>query len=147
MVEITACCSHLSPYAIWCTITHFHLKIRINQAVTDLIDRTNKGINICHALLLFLRQLCLYLSILAGTAIAEREVLQFALDMIQSQSISQRSIEIVRLTCNLHLLVRAHTVKRSHIMQTVSQLDEDGTHIILHRGEDLTVVGHLLRLH
>ena len=66
--------------------------------------------------------------------------------MIQSQTVSQRSVEVIRFTCNLHLFVGTHTVECTHIVQTVSQLDKNSTHIVLHRCENLTEIIHLLRL-
>ena len=52
--------------------------------------------------------------------------------MVQSQTVRQRSIEVVCLSRYLHLLVRAHTAERTHVVETVGQLDEQGTDVVLH---------------
>ena len=67
--------------------------------------------------------------------------------MIQTQAVSQRGIEIVGLTGDLHLLVRTHAAEGAHVVETVGKLDEKRTYIILHRRKDLKEIVYLLRLH
>ena len=86
-----------------------------------------------------------YLLILMGTAIAETQILQLYLDGIKSKAICQRCIEKIRLTGYLHLLMRRHTSQRPHVMQTVCQLDQQRTDVIVDGVEHLFVVVHLLR--
>ena len=57
----------------------------------------------------------------------------------------ERSVEVVGLAGNLHLLIRAHTVKCAHVMQTVGQFYEQCTDIIVQRVEHLFVVVNLAR--
>ena len=66
--------------------------------------------------------------------------------MIKAQTVCERSIEIVGFSRYLHLLVRAHAVQGSHVMETVGQIYEQGTYIELHGCKNLPVVIYLLGL-
>ena len=60
------------------------------------------------------------------------QVLQFALNLVQSQTISQRRIDVKGLAGNLVLFVGRLTLQGAHIVQTVADLDDNHTDIIAH---------------
>ena len=88
----------------------------------------------------------LQLAILARTAVAKREVLKLTLDVIQTEAVCQRSVEVVCLTCDFHLLIRTHTAQRTHIVQSVGQLDKQSVDIKAHRVKNLAKVINLLTM-
>ena len=67
--------------------------------------------------------------------------------MVQTKTVCERCIEIIGLSCNLHLLVRTHAAESTHVMKTVSKLDQQGTDIILHGSKYLTEIIYLLGMH
>ena len=82
--------------------------------------------------------------VLMGTTIAEAQVLQLNLYVVQTEAVSQRRIEKVGLSGNLHLLVGTHTAQRAHVMHTVGKLHQQSTDVIVDGVEHLLVVIHLL---
>ena len=72
--------------------------------------------------------------------IAETEVFQFGLDLVQSQPVGKRRIDIERLTRYLVLLVGRLGSKCTHIVQPVAYLDEDDTDVVAHRQQQLLEV-------
>ena len=83
-------------------------------------------------------------TVFLGTTVTQTQVLQFHLDTIQTQTVCQRSIEVIGLSGNLHLLVRRHAAQCPHIMQTICQFYKQRTDVILHGVQHLLVVIHLL---
>ena len=57
---------------------------------------------------------------------------------MQSHTMRQGGIYIECFTRYLHLFMFRHGIKRSHIMQTVSNLDQNYPHIICQRQNHLT---------
>ena len=55
----------------------------------------------------------------------------------------QRSIEVIGLARNLHLLVGAHATQGTHVMKTVGKFYEQCTYIVMQRVEHLLVVVYL----
>ena len=78
-------------------------------------------------------------------AVLETEVLEFGLDVVQAEAIGERCIEIVGFTGNFHLLVGAHAVECTHVVQSVGKFDKDCTDIVVHRVEHLLEVVELFR--
>ena len=79
-----------------------------------------------------------------GTTITEAQVLQFNLYVVQTEAVSQRRIEEVGLSGNLHLLVGTHTVQRAHVVHTVGELHQQSSDVVVDGVEHLLVVIHLL---
>ena len=77
--------------------------------------------------------------------VLETEIFQLSLDLVQTQAIGDRRINIESFTGNLVLLVRKHGTKGAHVVQTVSNLDEDDTNIIVHCQKKLLEVFGLSR--
>ena len=65
--------------------------------------------------------------------------------MVQTQTISKRSVEIVGFSSNFHLLIGTHTVECAHVVQTVGEFYEQRSHIILYRFENLLIIVNLFR--
>ena len=70
----------------------------------------------------------------------ETQVLQFRLDLIESQTVGQRGIQVERLARNLVLLVGRLGVQRAHVVQTVGYLNQDHTDILAHGEQQLLEV-------
>ena len=95
------------------------------------------------ALLVFLYQVRDVL-VNVGTSETERQVLQFYLNGVKAQSVSQRCIEEIGLAGYLHLLVRTHGVQRAHIVQAVCQFYENGSYVIVNGVKHLLEIVKLL---
>ena len=145
MVEVTSLGTHLAPYAIGHTVAKLYpcFDAIVFQQLAHLCNESFEVLLLCQFHFI---QHPFYLFILTRTAVMERQVFQLSLHMIQSKTVGKRSVEIVRLAGNLHLLVRTHTCQCAHIVQAVGKLHQNGTHVILYRCQYLTVVVHLLRL-
>ena len=77
--------------------------------------------------------------------ILETEVLQLAFDSVKSQSVSDGSIDIQRLSRNFVLLVLWLRPKCPHIVETVCNLDDDNTNVVVHGDEQFFEVLSLRR--
>ena len=51
-----------------------------------------------------------------------------------------RRIDLQRLTSDLLLLFFAHVLQRTHVVQTIGQLDQDDADILGHRDQQLAVI-------
>lgn len=75
----------------------------------------------------------------------EREVLQLPLHLPDPQSLCERRIDLERLMGDPALLLDPQGGKRSHVVESVSELDQDDTDVLRHRQEHLAdVLGVLL---
>lgn len=88
----------------------------------------------------------LYARILARLTEPERQVLQLRLDMIQTQTVGQWSVEELRFAGNLQLLVGPLRLKRAHIVQPVGQLYQQRAHVGVYALEQLPEIVNLLAL-
>ena len=77
--------------------------------------------------------------------ILKAQILQLCLDREKSQAMGQWRIEVKRLARDLELLCRKHRTQRSHIVQTVGDLDQDNPDIITHRQQQLAEILRLGR--
>ena len=77
--------------------------------------------------------------------IFETEVFQFRLDLIQSQAIGKRGVNIKGFACNLILLVGQHGTECTHVVQAVGNLDQDHPDIIRHGEQEFLEVFCLCR--
>ena len=64
--------------------------------------------------------------------IFQRQVIQFYLDLGNTKTLRNRCIDVHGLSGFFLLLFRAHILQRTHIMQTVRQLDNNDTDIFRH---------------
>ena len=76
---------------------------------------------------------------------AETEVLEFRLDLVESQTVGQRCIDVEGLTGYLILLVGGLRLQCTHIMQTVANLDENDANVITHGEQQFLEVLGLCR--
>ncbi|MCY1372243.1 hypothetical protein D9M69_594380 [compost metagenome] len=67
---------------------------------------------------------------LFGMGVFQVEIFQFRLDLVQSETVGQRRINIDGLVRDLKLGIFGHAVERTHIMQAVSQLDQDHAYVL-----------------
>ena len=72
--------------------------------------------------------------------ITKRQIVEFDLHLGDTESLSQRRIDLHRLLSLLLLLGRRHIAKSTHIMQSVGKLDQDDTDILRHGKEHLTEI-------
>ena len=90
-------------------------------------------------------QLVRYLLVGLGVFVFEAEVLQLALDAVQSQSVGKRSIDVERLSGNLVLLVGKHRTEGAHVVQPVGHFDEDDADVLAHGEQQFLEVFGLTR--
>ena len=74
------------------------------------------------------------------------EILQFLTHPLHPHAPGQRGIDIHGFARLLDLLVRPHRLDGAHVMQPVSQLDEDDAQILRHRHEQFAEVFRLFGL-
>ncbi len=72
--------------------------------------------------------------------VRERQFLQLAVDIVQSQAMRDRDVDLHRLAGDAALLFRDHHAQRAHIVQTVGQLDQDHAHIARHGQQHLAEI-------
>ena len=70
----------------------------------------------------------------------ERQILQLLPHPLHPHAPSKRRIDIHCLMGLLRLLVRGHVTDRAHVVQTVSQLDQDNPQVLGHRHEKLAKI-------
>ena len=78
-------------------------------------------------------KLALDVGILFGVFVAETEVLQFGLDLVESQSVGDGGEDIDGLAGYLILLAWLHAFERPHVVQAVGNFDEDDADVVAHR--------------
>ena len=143
VIEIVARPFHLAPDAIRGTVrsTNHCVNALFSQHFANLIHEASESALMAQSVSLNESG---NLLILMGATITETQVLQFNLCVIQPKTIGKRRIEEVRLSGNLHLLVRRHASQRPHVVKTVGKLNQQGTDVIFDGVEHLPVVVHLL---
>ena len=77
--------------------------------------------------------------------VAETQIFKFRLDLVQSQSVGDGRIDIERFSRDLVLLVGRLRCKRAHVVESVTDLNEDHTDVIAHREQQLLEVLGLRR--
>ena len=143
VVEVRACRLHLAPDAVRGTVAYFGTYIQTIAGQTVYVLPGHLP-DLSFVFLTVELHLSRNEFVVLGTAVLEREVLQLTLDLVHTKTVCKRSIEVVCLSSDLHLLVRTHTAERTHIMQTVGKLDEQRTDIVMDRCEHLMEVVYLL---
>src|SRR5438552_67385 len=72
------------------------------------------------------------LVVLLGLQMAERQVFELPLQLPDAQSIGQRSINLHGLLSYAPALGRRPELERLHVVQAISQLDEDDADVLGH---------------
>ncbi len=77
--------------------------------------------------------------------VAERQVEQFLIQVVQSQPVRDRRIDLDGLGGDPRLLVGGDRVERAHVVQPVRELDQDDAQVLRHREQHLAEVLGLRR--
>ena len=85
-------------------------------------------------------QLFLDTVVLLRVLVVETEVLQLRFNLVESQAVGQRSVDIESLASNLVLLVGRLGGQRAHIVKSVADFDEDDADVLAHRQQQLLEV-------
>ena len=93
-----------------------------------------------------LRDPLLDLLVLARVQRREREVLELPLEVVDTEAMRQRRVDVERLLGLLDLLLLAEVAERVHVVQAVAELDQDDPDVGGHRDDHLAVVLGLLLL-
>ena len=108
------------------------------------LDRFDKSSDILVAGRLRLVQLILDKIIRFLLRIFERQILQFRFQLIQSQLMRQRSIQVSSLVCYLEpVLLVARIFDFAHHVHTIRNHNQDYTHILRKRKQQITEVFRL----
>ena len=135
---------HLTPYRIGRLdtsrerILHAHL-IKLGLDGCGKVCKEFLAFSLCDG------KFFLYRCILLRVLILEAEILELHLNLVQSETIGDGSIDIERLASNLVLLVGSQVLERTHIVQAVGNLNEDDADILRHGKEQLLEVLGLRR--
>ena len=78
--------------------------------------------------------------------VAQAQVLELLLDLVDAQAVCDGRVDVQRLLCDALLTLRRLRLERTHIVQPVRQLDEHHADVLAH-GEDHLADGLRLLLH
>ena len=135
---------HLSPYRVDALDTSRDL---VFYAIA-VERRRYRGAELADVLLACGRGL-VYLAcdllVLLRKAVLHAEILQFGLDGIESETVCQRREEVDCLAGDLDLLVLGHGAQRTHVVQTVGDLDKYDAHVVREREQHLAEIFGLKR--
>ena len=84
--------------------------------------------------------------VLLRLEVAQAEIFKFPLDIGDAETVRERRVDLDGLFRDAFLLVLAHVLERTHIMQAVGELDHDDADVLRHREEHLAIVLELLLL-
>jgi len=116
---------------------------QVQELLADGLHRLDGGLL---AAGLVLQDLGLQVGVLVGQGVAEREVLQLALELPHAQARGDGRKDLQGFLGDPGLLVRAQRPQGAHVVQPVGQLDQDDPQIASHGQEDLAQVLGLGRL-
>ena len=74
----------------------------------------------------------------------KRQILQFAINIIETQPVGDGNVHLHRLARNPTTLVDGHCIERAHIVQSVGELHENDAHIARHGQQHLAKIFCLL---
>ena len=143
LIERNAFGVHLLPYRIWSLDSFLYLELE-----TGFLQR---GVNRCHELVNFL-VFVKYGTVDLGSDfikclrlfVAEPDIFHFRFDSIQTETMGKRNEDEHCLAENLVSLMLRHELDRPAVVETVSQLDQHNTDIVVQGKQDAFEV---LRLH
>jgi hypothetical protein len=69
--------------------------------------------------------------------VAERQVLQLAVGLVQAQAVGNGGVNLQRFGRNAAPFLARHVVQRAHVVRAVGQLDQDDAHIPRHGQQHL----------
>ena len=92
------------------------------------------------ALRLRVGELVLDVVVFVRVLILERKVLQLGLDLVQTETVCQRSIDVHGLAGNLVLLVGRLRSECAHVVQTVAYLNKYDAYVVAHGEQELLEV-------
>ena len=78
-----------------------------------------------------------------GVEVLQSEILKLLLDLLNTETVSERCIHVHRFERGGTSLVLRLCVERAHIVQSVAQLYEDNTNVLRHREKHFTDVLHM----
>ena len=103
-------------------------------------DLLHKFFTLCLACIQIMHQLIINFRLV----IFQRKIIKFCLDLGNTETLGDWSVDIHRLSWFLFLLRRCHKLHRTHIMQTVCKFYNDDTDIFRHGKKHLA---QILSLH
>ena len=98
------------------------------------------------ALGLLLRDVALELVVDLGVQVAQRVVLELALDPVDAEPVRERRVDVERLLRDVALPLRRQVLQRPHVVGAVGELDQDDADVARHREDHLAEVLRLLLL-
>ena len=111
--------AHLPQFAQQLLARHLHVVLAVGAALVDhLLD----------------------LGVALGVQRLERQVLEFPLERVDTQTVGQRGVHLEGLAGLLHLLRLAHVLQGAHVVQAVGQLHQQHADVARHRHDELAVV-------
>ncbi len=135
---------HLMPYGI----DRFRARLDVvakSLCIEALLNRPSNALDNSVIVVLVFLKFSAYHVIHLRVFILKAEVLQFGLNSKKSQSIGDRCVDVKRLGCYAITFMFGHRLQRTHIMQSVRELDEYDAHVFYHGHEQLPEVLHLQR--
>ena len=73
--------------------------------------------------------------ILLGVLVAETEILELLLDLVEAEAVCEGGVDVERLASYLVLLVGELRPEGAHVVETVGDFDEDNAYVVAH-GEE-----------
>src|SRR5258705_9514955 len=72
--------------------------------------------------------------------VAEAQIFQFPFDLPDTEPVRERRENFQRFTRHTLFAFVAQVAQRPHVVETISKLDQDDTHVVIHRQQRLTKV-------
>ncbi len=117
--------------------TNLGLDTVVGESPTHRVRQALQGLAAAPAHLV---QLGVEHAVTIGVEVAKREVLEFVDQSRQAQTARDWCVDVQRLGRHPASLFRLHCAERTHIVQAVSQLDQDDADIARHRQQHLAEV-------
>ena len=132
VVEVVAVLVHLAPYAVRVAVLHVDVDAFESCLGECLPYFVAEDCQTVALRVLVAAYESLELGELMWAAEAETEVLELGLDVVESEAVGERSVEVVCLAGYLHLLVGLHGGEGAHVVETVGELDQKCADVVLH---------------
>src|SRR5206468_3526200 len=121
-------------------------EVGTDAGLLELIaERLHRFVDVALADLATCRELLGDLAVVVGLEELEREVLELPLDLPNPEAVRQRRVDVHGLSRYALLLFRWERRERSHVVESVAELDDHDAQVVGHREEHLSdVLGLML---
>ena len=117
--------------------------VEVFQGHLDL-QRPDNGLDVLFSAFLVLNERFDDFLVFVGIDVLEREVFQFVLEVVQTEPVGERHVDVQRLLRNGLALLGLHVPHGPHVVDAVGNLDHDDPGVLGHGRDELAVGLRLL---